>query len=47
MGNMLYKSWIEDFHGFCGRVGGTTREVMSEFLSLGRTVGQSPSPSTA
>ena len=34
MRNMLYKSWIEDFHGFCGRVGGTTREVMSEFLSF-------------
>lgn len=34
MRNMLYKSWIEDFHGFCKKVGGTTNEVMSTFLSF-------------
>jgi len=34
MRNMLYKCWIEDFHSFCAKVGGTTREVMSTFLSF-------------
>ena len=34
MRNMLYKCWIEHFQGFCKKVGGTTEEVMSTFLSF-------------
>ncbi len=34
MRNMLYKSWIEDFHAFCMKKGGTTKEVMATFLSF-------------
>jgi V-type H+-transporting ATPase subunit d len=34
MRNMLYKCWIEDFQVFCNKVGGTTKEMMSTFLSF-------------
>mmetsp|Transcript_2664 Transcript_2664/g.6365 ORF Transcript_2664/g.6365 Transcript_2664/m.6365 type:complete len:347 (+) Transcript_2664:201-1241(+) len=34
MRNKLYKSFIEDFHQFCSKIGGTTAEVMATFLSF-------------
>jgi len=32
--NTLYKAYLEDFHSFCLKVGGSTAEVMSEILEL-------------
>jgi V-type H+-transporting ATPase subunit d len=32
--NTLYKAYLEDFYGFCLKVGGTTAEVMSGILAL-------------
>jgi V-type H+-transporting ATPase subunit d len=32
--NTLYKAYIEDFHAFCMKVGGSTKEVMDGILQL-------------
>mmetsp|Transcript_37666 Transcript_37666/g.82903 ORF Transcript_37666/g.82903 Transcript_37666/m.82903 type:complete len:366 (-) Transcript_37666:70-1167(-) len=32
--NTLYKAYLEDFHSFCSKVGGSTAEVMSDILEL-------------
>ncbi len=34
MRNTLYKSYLDDFAAFCGRLGGTTGEVMGSMLSF-------------
>merc|ERR1712205_261988 len=32
--NTLYKAYLEDFHSFCQKLGGSTKEVMSGILEL-------------
>ena len=34
MRNTLYKAYLDDFAAFCGRLGGTTGEVMGSLLSF-------------
>jgi len=32
--NTLYKAYIEDFYGYCKRIGGATGQMMSEILEV-------------
>mmetsp|Transcript_16634 Transcript_16634/g.34122 ORF Transcript_16634/g.34122 Transcript_16634/m.34122 type:complete len:351 (-) Transcript_16634:1137-2189(-) len=32
--NTLYKAYLEDFHRFCGTLGGATREIMQQILEF-------------
>lgn len=34
MRNTLYKAYLDDFAAFCGKLGGTTAEVMSDLLAF-------------
>lgn len=34
MRNTLYKSYLEDFHRFCAKIGGATGELMCDLLSF-------------